>query len=298
MCSFEYGKHWPYESCEHSCAYLDVAVVLTGLGCVQSDTPGQDLQALTRASQSWATLFAHAPIRELLPCIARLIKPPLGSPAVAQLFGPHLLAAVGRAILSEETSLVAVGMPLLVNLCCALSPQGAPAQQAAMPVILTAANQEGFKMAGFIKSLIQTWPGKDLQMALTDKAGVALTWAAVQCLPHADSNPKQSIKLLQDLITATEDAQSGSPSSDATSSSDRQQVLFLQSYARGTLASLLAAYSPEALQQQAENALWVLHTHPHDFHVVRCTAEVVSLAKEACTLFSPAQLQVRHLRVG
>lgn len=267
---------------------------------MQSDRPGQDLQALTRAAPSWAAAFAHAPIQEVLPCIARLIKPPLGSQAVAQLFAPHLLAALGRAILSEDKSLINVGMPLLVELCSALRPQGGSVQQAHLPVILTAANQQGLTMAGFIQSLIRSWPnqpaGNKSQAAATHSTDVACTWAAVQCLPHADSNPQHRIRLLEGLITATDDAlqESTQPPAAATSS-NAKEVLFLQSYARGTLASMLAAHAPQSLQQQADSALQLLYKHRQDFHVVRCTAEVVSLAKKAGAQISCSRLQVHML---
>lgn len=189
-------------------------------------------------------------------------------------------------------------MPLIVDLCHSLRPQGGSAQQAALPVILTAAHQQGLKIAGLIQSIIHSWPQQSVSTSKGDishSTSVALAWAAVQCLPHADSNPQHSIKLLQGLIAATETALTSLPS-DGTdlASSHAQELLFLQCYARGTLASLSEAHAPEQLQQQAGNALAHLYRHPHNFHVIRCAAEVVTLAKKAGSVFPSSQLQVRR----
>ena len=221
---------------------------------------------------------------------------------MAQLFGPHLLAAVGRAILSEEAPLVELGMPLLVDLCHALRPQGITAQQAALPVILTAAHQQGLKIAGLIQSIIQSWPEQPASTTNGETSrslSVGLAWAAVQCLPHADSNPQHSIKLLQGLIVATDTALTSLPCNGTDLASNHaQEVLFLQCYARGTLASLSEAHAPKHLQQQAVNALAQLYRHPDNFHVIRCAAEVVSLAQKAGFVFPVSELQVRrHLIV-
>lgn len=289
---------------------------------LQDSESGPGLQALNRAALTWAPLFAHSPITEVLPCISALITPPLGGSAVAQLFGPHFLAAVGRAILSQDQSLVDLGMPLLVDLCNALRPQGSSVQHASLPVILTA-HQHGLQMASFIQNIIGAWPqpppATDSSIVTTATeavataahgSSIALAWAAVQCLPHADSNPQRSVKLLQRLTSATEpettnisrasdaavtqasDAAVTQASDAATNSAKVKRVLFLHCYTRGTLASLLKAHAPQDLAKEATSVLKLLQRHPHDFHVIRCAAEVVSLAKEVGSLFPASQLQV------
>ena len=300
---------------------------------LQDTESGQGLQALNRAALTWAPLFAYAPVAEVLPCISTLITAPSGGPDVAHLFGPHFLAAVGRAILSQDQCLIGLGMPLLVDLCNALRPQGASPQHASLPVILTA-HQQGLQMADFIQSIISAWPQPPPEAAATvtgsaatateaapstgstattaaetvataeHGSSVALVWAAVQCLPHADSNPQHSIKLLQGLISATElaltnatrasDAPVTEASDAASASSSAQGVLFLHCYTRGTLASLLKAQALQDLAKEAGSALGLLQQAPHDFHVIRCAAEVVFLARAAGSSFSESQLQVLY----
>ncbi|KAL0044331.1 hypothetical protein WJX82_000142 [Trebouxia sp. C0006] len=63
------------------------------------------LAALQKEAQSWSPLFSLPPIKEVLPCICSLIRPPIGGPEVASIFGPQLMAAVGRAILSGDALL-------------------------------------------------------------------------------------------------------------------------------------------------------------------------------------------------
>ncbi|KAL0035339.1 hypothetical protein WJX77_001780 [Trebouxia sp. C0004] len=258
------------------------------------------LVALQKEAQSWSPLFSLPPIKEVLPCICSLIRPPIGGPEVAQIFGPQLMAAVGRAILSGDALLEQLGMPLLVELCMALRPEGSAAQPSGLPVILTA-QQNGVQLAAYINGLVSSWPSSPpssspeelaiastaalasdtLTSGQTHGSSVAAAWVAVLCLPHANSNPRHVIKLLQALIKSTAAAVEHSCSSHTTVDARQlEEALFLQCYARGVLASVLELSIPQDLTQHLADTLQLLSQHPLNYHVIRCAAEVASVASK------------------
>lgn len=273
------------------------------------------LAVLQKEAQTWSTIFRLSPIRDVLPCICSLIRPPVGGPDVAEIFGPQLMAALGRAILSGDALLEEQGLPLLVELCMALRPEGRAAQPSGLPVILTA-EQNGVQLAAYINSLVSSWSKPDTSSSSqkaaaistqsladgTRKAGqtngnsVAAAWVAVLCLPHANSNSHQVIKLLQTLIKATTAAveKSGSPQLGADNT-HAEEVLFLQCYARGVLASVLEAHAPQDLTQHLADTLQLLTQHPLNFHMIRCAAEVASVATKSGKKLPLQQLKVRHI---
>ena len=227
------------------------------------------------------------------------------------------MAAVGRAVLSGDALQQELGMPLLVELCMALKPEGsAPG----LPVILTA-EQHGVQLAAFINSLVTSWPelppssspiSKPFQDSThtSDKGfrseeaahqemgiSVAAAWVAVLCLPHANSNPGQIIKLLQSLIIKTASVLKGSAAYSCvqlqqSSVAEKAEVLFLQCYARGVLALVLESHDPLQLSQHLDNTLHLLSQHPMDFHVVSCAAEVAGVVSKAGKKLPLQQLKV------
>lgn len=230
------------------------------------------------------------------------------------------MAVVGRAILSGDAKQQQLGMPLLVELCMALKPEGSASHSSGLPVILTA-QQGGVQLAAYINSIVSSWPelpqpaSSSLESfkgsAKSDHTShsleqrsdqgstnsVAAAWVAVLCLPHANSNPRQMIKLLTGLITATRavlsrGAMQGSSLSD---SSSQAEVLFLQCYARGVLASVLESNAAEELTQHLTDTLQLLSQHPLEFQVVRCAAEVASVITKGGKKLPLQQLQVELL---
>ncbi|KAL0018407.1 hypothetical protein WJX79_009395 [Trebouxia sp. C0005] len=258
------------------------------------------LVALQKEAQSWSMLFSLPPIKEVLPCICSLIRPPIGGPEAAHIFGPQLMAAVGRAILSGDAQLEQLGMPLLVELCMALRPEGSAAQPSGLPVILTA-QQNGVQLAAYINGLVSSWPSSPpsalseestiagtaalasdtLTSGQTHGSSVAAAWVAVLCLPHANSNPKHVIKLLQALIKSTAAAvEHACSSQNTTDTRQLEEALFLQCYARGVLATVLELVIPQDLTQHLVDILQLLSQHPLNYHVIRCAAEVASVASK------------------
>jgi len=273
------------------------------------------LVALQKEAQSWSPLFSLPPIKEVLPCICSLIRPPIGGTEVAHIFGPQLMAAVGRAILSGDALLEQLGMPLLVELCMALRPEGSAAQPSGLPVILTA-QQNGVQLAAYINGLVSSWPSSPpssppeesaiagtaalasvtLTSGQTRGSSVAAAWVAVLCLPHANSNPRHVIKLLQALIKSTAAAVKQSCSSQTTSDARQlEEALFLQCYARGVLATVLELVIPQDLTQHLADTLQLLSQHPLNYHVIRCAAEVASVASKGRNKLPLQQLKVRHV---
>ena len=229
------------------------------------------------------------------------------------------MAAVGRAILSRDALQQQLGMPLLVELCTALKPEGS---DSGLPVILTA-EQAGVQLAAYINSIVSLWPKlppasssssasfKDSVQASEGGVGpeaaayqnsVAAAWVAVLCLPHANSNPGQIVKLLQGLIKKTASAleecsaQTGAKLAQA-SAMEPADVLFLQCYARGVLALVLDARDPAQLSHHLEDTLQLLSHHPLNFHVVRCAAEVASVVTKGGKKLPVEQLQVQTIRL-
>ena len=272
------------------------------------------LVALQKEAQLWSSLFSLPPIKEVLPCICSLIRPPLGGPEVAGIFGSQLMAAVGRAILSGDALLEQLGMPLLVELCMALRPEGSAAQPSGLPVILTA-QQNGVQLAAYINGLVSSWhssppssPPEDSTVARTAASAsntltsgqihgssVAAAWVAVLCLPHANSNPRHVIKLLQALIKSTAAAVEQFCSSQTTADARQlEEALFLQCYARGVLATVLELVIPQKLTQHLADTLQLLSQHPLNYHVIRCAAEVASVASKGGNQLPLHQLKVRH----
>ncbi len=307
----------------YSCNQLAIAVTVlvncshVGYLLVQEAGASTGLTALYKDAQTWSPLFLLTPIREVLPCTCSLIRPPVGGPAVAEIFGPQLMAAVGRAILSGAALLEELGMPLLVELCMALRPEGSAAQPSGLPVILTA-QQGGVQLAAYMNSLVSSWPspppsspstkdstdaGEARSAGQTPGSSVAAAWVAVLCLPHANSNPHQVTKLLTALIKATaavldktvpySEATQGSSKNDVSSRGQSQEVLFLQCYTRGVLASVLESHAPEQLTQHLADTLQLLNQHPLNFHVIRCAAEVASVATKGGKKLPAEQLKVR-----
>lgn len=280
------------------------------------------LTALHGKAAQWSSLFCCPPIKEVLPAICGLIRPPLGGPEVAQMFGPQLMAAIGRAILAGDALEQQLGMPLLVELCTALKPEGS---KAGLPVILTA-EQAGVQLAAYINSIVTKWPnlppasssssaaskamvqaserGFSLEEAADQRAGnnsVAAAWVAVLCLPNANSNPGQIVTLLQGLIKKTasvlEECSTRRGAELAQGNVVEQaEVLFLQCYARGMLALVLAAHHPAQLSQHLEATLQLLEQHPREFHVVRCAAEVASVVTKGGKKLPVEQLQVQTIK--
>ena len=259
-------------------------------------------------------LFSLPPIKEVLPCICSLIRPPIGGPEAAHIFGPQLMAAVGRAILSGDAQLEQLGMPLLVELCMALRPEGSAAQPSGLPVILTA-QQNGVQLAAYINGLVSSWPSSPpsalseestiagtaalasdtLTSGQTHGSSVAAAWVAVLCLPHANSNPKHVIKLLQALIKSTAAAvEHACSSQNTTDTRQLEEALFLQCYARGVLATVLELVIPQDLTQHLVDILQLLSQHPLNYHVIRCAAEVASVASKGGNKLPLQQLKVRH----
>lgn len=235
------------------------------------------------------------------------------------MFGPQLLAAVGRAILSGDALQQQLGMPLLVELCMALKPEGSAS---GLPVILTA-EQAGVQLAAYINSIVSLWPQLPLPSACssashkgsvqasegghgseetaeqqTGNTSVAAAWVAVLCLPHANSNPGQIVKLLQGLIQKTASvlescsAHKGAKVAEA-SALDAAEVLFLQCYARGVMALVLEAHHPAQLAQHLNDTLQLLSQHPLDFHAVRCAAEVASVVIKGGKKLPAQELKVQ-----
>ena len=225
------------------------------------------------------------------------------------------MAAVGRAILSGDALLEQLGMPLLVELCMALRPEGSAAQPLGLPVILTA-QQDGVRLAAYINGLVSSWPSSPpssppeesaiagtaalasvtLTSGQTRGSSVAAAWVAVLCLPHANSNPRHVIKLLQALIKSTAAAVKQSCSSQTTSDARQlEEALFLQCYARGVLATVLELVIPQDLTQHLADTLQLLSQHPLNYHVIRCAAEVASVASKGRNKLPLQQLKVRHV---
>lgn len=289
--------------------------------CLQEVGASQGLRALQGRAAAWSSLFSVPPVLEVLPAIRGLIRPPFGGPEVAQLFGAQLMASVGRAILSGDALQQELGMPLLVELCMALKPEGSTS---GLPVILTA-QQHGVQLAAYINSIVASWPqlpssssssspslatlskdsipgsdkGRSSEEAAEQVGGscVAAAWVAVLCLPHANSNPGQIIKLLQGLMTKTASVLEGSMSRKGnslqqSSATNLSEVLFLQCYARGVLTPVLESHDPAQLSQHLDDTLQLLSHHPQDFHVVRCAAEVAGAVTKGGKKLPLPQLQV------
>ena len=225
------------------------------------------------------------------------------------------MAAVGRAILSGDALLEQLGMPLLVELCMALRPEGSAAQPSGLPVILTA-QQDGVRLAAYINGLVSSWPSSPpssssgesaiasssasasdaLTSGQTHSSSVAAAWVAVLCLPHANSNPRHVIKLLQALIKSTAAAVEHSSSSPTPSDARQlEEALFLQCYAKGVLATVLELVMPQDLTKHLADTLQLLSQHPLNYHVIRCAAEVASVASKGGNKLPLQQLKVRHV---
>ena len=225
------------------------------------------------------------------------------------------MAAVGRAILSGDALLEQLGMPLLVELCMALRPEGSAAQPSGLPVILTA-QQNGVQLAAYINGLVSSWPSSPpsslseelafpstaafasdtLTSGQIHRSSVAAAWVAVLCLPHANSNPRHVIKLLQALIKSTAAAVEHFSSSPTTSDARQlEEALFLQCYARGVLATVLDLVIPQDLTQHLADTLQLSSQHPLNYHVIRCAAEVASVASKGGNKLPLQQLKVRHV---
>ena len=222
------------------------------------------------------------------------------------------MAAVGRAILSGDALLEQLGMPLLVELCMALRPEGSAAQPSGLPVILTA-QQNGVQLAAYINGLVSSWhssppssppeestiartaaSSNTLTSGQTHGSNVAAAWVAVLCLPHANSNPRHVIKLLQALIKSTAAAVEQFCSSQTTADARQlEEALFLQCYARGVLATVLELVVPQELTQHLADTLQLLSQHPLNYHVIRCAAEVASVASKGGNQLPLPQLKVR-----
>ena len=278
---------------------------------MQAVGAGTGLNALTREVHAWSPLLSSSPITEVLPAVQRLIRQPPGSPEVAQLLGPQLMAAVGRAVLSGDASLQQLGMPLLVELCNALSPSGSLAQPSGLPVILKA-EKHGIRLAAHVNRLVSSWPqpttAADSSTAVASTVGsgkvtVAAAWAAVLCLPQANNSLTQVKKLLQSLVEATSsvledikhldsNSKPAGPATTSDSGSD-EEVLFLHCYARGVLGAVLESHDPQELSQHLRDTLQLLSQHPLNFHVVQCAAEVASCAAKGGHKLPLQQLQVR-----
>ena len=227
------------------------------------------------------------------------------------------MAAVGRAILSGDALQMELGMPLLVELCMALKPEGSAS---GLPVILTA-EQNGVQLAACINSIVTSWPRLPPSSPLPSKPSkestqasdkgpsseeaadqetsnsVAAAWVAVLCLPHANSSPGQIIKLVHSLIIKTASVLQGSTSYKGrevqqSSVVDRAEVLFLQCYARGVLALVLESHDPSQLSQHLDDTLQLLSQHPMDFHVVRCAADVAGVITKGGKKLPLQQLKV------
>ena len=276
--------------------------------------------AIHREAAHWSNLFALPPVEEVLPAICHLIRPPFGGPEVAQVFGPQLMAAVGRAILSGDALQQELGMPLLIELCTALRPEGSASQPSRLPVILTA-QQHGVQLAAYINKVVNSWPNLPQpspvpstgsgntadRRQVTDAPEsqacchrVAAAWVAVLCLPHANSDPGQIAKLLKQLIAAAASVLEGSAAkpdklqdSSKQAGSSHAEVLFLQCYARGVLALVLQSHAAEHLTQHLEDTLHLLSQHPQDFQVVKCAAEVASIVTKGGKKLAVQQLQVQ-----
>lgn len=302
-----------------------MANMILKVACLQEVGASQGLRALQGRAAAWSSLFSVPPVLEVLPAICGLIRPPFGGPEVAQLFGPQLMASVGRAILSGDALQQELGMPLLVELCMALKPEGSTP---GLPVILTA-EQNGVQLAAYINSIVASWPqlppssssspsvstlskdsipgsdkGCSSEEAAEQEVGssVAAAWVAVLCLPHANSNPGQIVKLLQSLVTKTASVLEGSLSYTGTSpqqssSANLSEVLFLQCYARGVLTPVLESHDPGLLSQHLDDTVQLLSYHPQDFHVVRCAAEVAGAITKSGKKLPMEQLQVYSLPV-
>lgn len=208
-------------------------------------------------------------------------------------------------------------MPLLVELCMALKPEGSAS---GLPVILTA-EQNGVQLAAYINSIVTSWPKLPPSSPLPSKPSkvssqasarersseeaadqstgnsVAAAWVAVLCLPHASSNPGQIIKLLQSLIMKTASVLEGSTPYTGeklhqSSAANMAEVLFLQCYARGVLALVLESHDPSQLSQHLDDTLRLLSQHPLDFHVMRCAAEVAGVVTKGEKKLPAHQLKV------
>ena len=279
---------------------------------VQVVGASEGLSSLHQEAAHWSGLLSLSPLSEVLPAIHALITAQHGGPEVAQMFGPQLMAAVGRAVLSGDAVQQQQGLPLLVELCMALKPEGGCARSGGLPVILTA-QQNGVKLAAYINSVVSSWPDAPMSSATapasatwpesskadSDQAAqksVAVAWVAVLSLPHANSDPGQIVKLLQRLVASTasvlEQQSSGKVPGTTALNSDKSEVLFLHCYARGVLASVLDSYKPAELPQHLHETLDVLSQHMQNFHVVRCAAEVASAITKGGNKLPGQQLKV------
>ena len=159
----------------------------------------EGITAIRKAAPFWLGIFSRAPRTQILEFVRSLITPPSG-PEMARLFGPHLLSAVGNALLEDPRGDEV--WPLLIDLCEYLSSENVLTSSerlyapGGVPVASMAANGIGPQLEGIIKSTIRSFDE-------IDRTPMSAVWAALQCVPYTISSHDAAISMVGSLFRAS-----------------------------------------------------------------------------------------------
>ena len=234
--------------------------------------------AIERAVPLWAPAFSRAPQLEVLGFVRALITYPAG-PDVSRCFTPHMLAAVGRSLLAGENTEVC--WPLLMDLCSVL---GGTSINKTVPIILTAGAGIGPKLAKCVTMTVNAFkPGMSEEK-------VAITWAALHCLPHAVAKPSLAAEHVQALIESTTKALELASKQGETDRRDFQGVLMLHCAARAAAAAALQSQEEPVGKDMVDKVLTLVQAHPNYYHAVHAAAETLQMARSSGVDLSSAEL--------
>ncbi|KAL4521880.1 hypothetical protein Ndes2526B_g01987 [Nannochloris sp. 'desiccata'] len=249
--------------------------------------------AIQRAAPLWAGIFARAPQFEILNFIRALISPPAGA-EVCRCFAPHMLAAVGRSLLSGEYTEVC--WPLLMDLCDVLGgernsvllssiPSGGGGGGGVVPIILTAGSGIGHKLSKLICTTVTSFKYSEKEKKEDRKRVIQVTWAALHCLQHAVAKSSQAAEriatLLASTTTALEKAVSSFSSSSSSGTKDEfENLLMLHCAARAAAAATGSSHAGDEQEQHmfTQDALKLVEAYPQHYHAVYAAAETLQRA--------------------
>ena len=242
--------------------------------------------AIHRVAPLWAGIFARAPQFEILHFIRALITPPAGA-ETSRCFAPHMLAAVGRNLLSGDFTEVC--WPLLMDLCDVLGgardtvflPSNSGNGAGVVPLILTAGSGIGHKLSKLICTTVSSFKYIEKEKKKDRERAIQETWAALHCLPHAVANSSQAAEHITTLLASTATALTKAISSSSNTEDEFENILMLHCAARAAAAATTGSSQPGNKEEQqvfVEDALKLVEAYPHHYHAVHTAAETLERA--------------------